>query len=83
MIDLLLHVVWKLLENSTATIEENPNWPVEYDGSEEPMKIAGGALGGGLRAWMELGEGRGGVQGMSGRSREKRDREGWVTVTVL
>jgi hypothetical protein len=42
---------------------------VEYDGSGGPMKIAGGAPGGGLRAWTEHGEGRGGAQGMSGRSR--------------
>jgi hypothetical protein len=36
---------------------------VEYD------EIAGGAQGGGPRAWMELGEGRGSAQGTSGRSR--------------
>ena len=47
---------------------------MEYDGSREPTKIAGGAPGGGLRAWMELGEGRGGAQGTSGGGRKKYDR---------
>jgi hypothetical protein len=42
---------------------------VENDGSGEPKKIAGGASGGGLRAWTELGEGRGSAQDTSGRSR--------------
>jgi hypothetical protein len=42
---------------------------VENDGSGEPTKIAGGAPRGGLRAWTELGEGRGGAKGTSGRSR--------------
>jgi hypothetical protein len=42
---------------------------VENDGSGEPTKIAGGAPGGGPRAWTELGEGRGSAQDTSGRSR--------------
>jgi hypothetical protein len=49
---------------------------VEYDGSGEPTKIAGGALGGRLRAWMELGEGTGGAQGTSGRSRGGAGKRG-------
>jgi hypothetical protein len=49
---------------------------VEYDGSGEPTKIAGGAPGGGPRAWMELGEGRGGAQGTSGRSRGGAGKRG-------
>jgi hypothetical protein len=61
---------------------------VEYDGSGEPTKIAGGARapGGGPRAWTELGEGRGGAQGTSRRSRGgvgKRgmDGSGWLFYT--
>jgi hypothetical protein len=40
------------------------------------MKIAGGAPGGGTRAWTELGEGRGGTQGTSGRSRGGAGKRG-------
>jgi hypothetical protein len=54
---------------------------VENDGSGEPTKIAGGAPGGGPRAWTELGEGRGGAQDMSGRSRGGAGKR--VTVAVL
>jgi hypothetical protein len=49
---------------------------VEYDGSREPTKIAGGSPGGDPRAWTELGEGRGGAQGTSGRSRGGAGKEG-------
>jgi hypothetical protein len=49
---------------------------VENNGSGEPTKIASGAAGGGPRAWTELGEGRGGAQGTSGRSRGGAGKRG-------
>jgi hypothetical protein len=49
---------------------------VENDGSGEPTKIAGGAPGAGPRAWTELGEGRGGAQDTSRRSRGGAGKKG-------
>jgi hypothetical protein len=79
-IDLLLHIVWKLLGNSTATIEEIRNWLVEYDGSGEPTKIAGGAPGEGLRVWTGT---WGGKRRRTGHERRRQEEiwpeEGFVT----
>jgi hypothetical protein len=69
-----------LLGNSTTTIEEIRNWPVEYDGSGEPTKIAGGAPGEGSRVWTGT---WGGKRRRTGHERRRQEEiwpeEGAVT----